>query len=103
MTPNIRSQLKKKASASASVTVGTKDAQRALKEGEPCEHGRKHEGPVIGMSLGSTVNMGQYESLRADAWATVPQAEGDLKPQFEALREILAEVLEETVMEYKGE
>jgi hypothetical protein len=103
MTQALKTQLKRKARASASASAGTREAQEPLKEGEPCEHSRKHEAPVIGMSLGSTINMGQYESLRVDAWATVPREPGDLQPQFEALREILGEVLEETVSEYKGE
>jgi hypothetical protein len=95
--------VEKLARENASVTAGSKDAQEVLKKGAPIGHSQKHEAPVIGMNIGSTVNMGQYESLRADVWATVPQEGGDLRPQFAALRGVLEEVLEETVNEYRGE
>ena len=73
-----------------------------LKKGIPADHERKHEKCVIGMNVGMTLNMGSYESLRLDVWATVPQTDEPMQKQYSRLRESLNSVIEESMNEYKG-
>ena len=41
----------------------------------------------IGTSRGVTLNMGNYESVRVDVWATVPCHAGDIGTAYEAVSE----------------
>lgn len=65
----------KQPKTNAKVTKGTKNNQTVIKEETPLEHVIKH-GDVrvpnksVGMNLGVTLNMGDYESLRVDVWCT---------------------------------
>lgn len=59
----------------ANVTKGTKTNQTVIKEESPLDHAVKHGDKTIpnksvGINLGVTLNMGDYESLRVDVWCT---------------------------------
>ena len=63
----LKTSLAAKAKENATVTRGTRGEQTELKRGVPAEHSRKHldgETPVVGVSIGITKNMDNYESLR---------------------------------------
>ena len=69
---SLKKSLKKQAEGNATVTKGTSSNQTTLKKGIPNDHSPKHlsSAPVVGVSIGSTLNMGDYESLRVDVWLT---------------------------------
>lgn len=59
----------------ATVTTGTKSNQTLIKEEQPLDHAVKHGNKVsndrtVGINVGVTLNMGDYESLRVDVWCT---------------------------------
>ena len=61
-----------KRNTTISKKVGS-DAPTTVKAGTPLDHVAKHtplSGVKFGMSKGVTKNMGDYESLRVDAWLT---------------------------------
>lgn len=62
--------LKERVKKSAHVSKGTNKNQNILKEGIPNDHSNKHfsEVPTVGLAIGTTLNMGDYESLRVDTW-----------------------------------
>lgn len=69
----LKKSLSEKAVENAQVTKGTRSNQTVLKKGVPNDHAPKHlakEVPVVGVSIGSTINMENYESLRVDVWLT---------------------------------
>ena len=62
--------LKERAKRNTQVSKGISKNQNILKEGIPNDHSNKHfsEVPTVGLSVGTTLNMGDYESLRVDTW-----------------------------------
>ena len=57
---------------------------------------------VIGLSVGSTLNMDNYESLRVDCWISDTVKEGETVEQaYNRLREVLSAQFVETVNEYR--
>lgn len=76
----IKKQLKTKEVAEAKThakVVHKKDRkENVIKNEEPLDHTNKHQLPytksnkVVGMNLGVTRNMENYESLRVDVWCT---------------------------------
>lgn len=69
---SLKKTLNQKAEENSRVTKGTSKNQTVLKEGIPNDHSVKHlnGAPVVGVSIGSTMNMDNYESLRVDVWLT---------------------------------
>ena len=65
---------------------------------------RKHldgETPVVGVSIGITKNMDNYESLRADVWLTDKKQDNEtLEEAYSRVAKITSEVLQEIVGEY---
>lgn len=64
-----------KPKTNATVTKGTKANQTVIKEGTPLDHAvkqgdKKIPNKSVGINLGVTLNMGDYESLRVDVWCT---------------------------------
>ena len=56
---------------------------------------------IVGLSLGVTKNMDNYESLRVDAWVSDSyETESEALKKFAEMREVLSDVLEETVRDY---
>ena len=76
-----------------------------MKEGKPNDHSRKHldsSVPVVGVSVGTTLNMGDYESLRVDVWLTDSVQENEtVKQAYERVVSIVDETLQEVVSQYK--
>lgn len=69
----LKKKLVQKAEENTRVTKGTSKEQSVLKEGVPNEHSRKHldnDKTTVGVSVGITKNMDNYESLRVDTWIT---------------------------------
>lgn len=96
--------LKKKAEENTTVTRGTSKNQKTLKEGVPNDHSRKHLGnvPVVGVNLGTTLNMGDYESLRVDCWLSDEVHENEtIETAFQRVVGIADKVLQETVQSYR--
>ena len=102
----LRSSLKDNAVKNARVTKGSSKNQTTLKEGVPNDHSRKHFGvsetPVVGVSIGSTLNMGDYESLRVDVWLSDSVRERETVQQaYERVTAVVDETLKEIVSQYK--
>lgn len=73
--------------------------------GAPLEPHTKYNCPKgsVGMSIGVTKNMGDYESLRIDVWCTDKVAENETKGEaFARLTEILSQALSDTADEIVG-
>lgn len=102
----LKQKLTQEAEKNAMVTQGTKGEQKVLKKGVPNDHSRKHldgKVPVVGMSIGSTLNMENYQSLRADVWLTDEVQEGEtIEQAYERVAEIISNVLTEVVQSYQN-
>ena len=97
---SLKTSLMAKAKENATVTRGTKKEQTVLKKGVPSDH-LDGEVPVVGMSVGITKNMDNYESLRADVWLTDKKGDNESIPEaYERVAHILSEVLQAVVDEY---
>lgn len=93
-----------KAKAKANTTV--KKGEKVLVEGNPLEHSTKHfqknAAPVVGVSIGTTLNMGDYESLRVDVWLTDEvKEEESIQRAYERITGIVSETLQNIVEDYK--
>lgn len=92
------------ANNNASVTKGTRNDQTVLKQGIPNDHSRKHldgDTPTVGLSIGITKNMDNYESLRADVWLTDTKGEDETYEEaYSRVAQIISGVLQEIVQEY---
>lgn len=102
---SLKKSLSEQAQENATVTKGTSKNQTTLKEGRPSEHSRKHldgDVPVVGVSIGTTLNMGDYESLRVDVWLTDKVAENETTSQaYARVVKTVDETLQEIVSQYK--
>lgn len=80
--------------------------EEVILEGEPCDHSVKHlsGSNIVGASIGVTKNMGDYESLRVDVWATTPLEKGEsIDEALDRLQEVLQESLMKTTSDIIGE
>ena len=103
---SLKKSLSEQAEQNASVTKGTSENQTVLKEGVPNDHSRKRHNnsssPIVGVSIGSTLNMGDYESLRADVWLSDEVREGETVAQaYQRVTSIVDETLQNIVNQYK--
>lgn len=104
---SLKKSLSEQAKDNATVTKGTSKSQTVLKEGVPNDHSRKKHSytgsaPIVGVSIGSTLNMGNYESLRADVWLSDEVHEGETVQQaYQRVTAIVDETLQEIVSQYK--
>ena len=102
---SLKQSLLKNAEENARVTKGTSKNQEVLKEGVPNDHSRKHldgQTPVVGASIGSTLNMENYESLRVDVWLTDRVNEDETVQQaYERIVKVLDDTLQNIVSQYK--
>lgn len=102
--------LKKKAEDNTTVTRGTSKNQKTLKSGNPSDHHRKqsntgadllNKDTVVGMNVGITKNMDNYESLRVDCWLTDTVKEGETVEQaYERILGVIDSQLHNTVNSY---
>ena len=69
-----RKILKKQVEENTTISTNTSGVIENIKEGKPLDHSKKHNrlknNRTVGMSIGATVNMGDYQSLRVDCWLT---------------------------------
>ena len=100
---SLKKTLKEQASDNTQVTRGTSKDQKVLKQGIPNDHSRKHltQSPVVGVSIGSTINMENYESLRVDVWLTDNVHEGEtIEQAYQRVTKTVDETLQNIVGQY---
>lgn len=102
---SLKKSLNQKAEDNTTVTKGKSSDQRPLKQGVPNDHSRKHlsdHTPVVGVSIGTTLNMGDYESLRVDTWLTDEvQPNETVEQAYQRVTAIVGNTLEKIVESYK--
>ena len=103
----LKQSLSQTAEENVSVTRGTSKSQTTLKKGKPNDHAAKHLGatpttaPVVGVSIGSTLNMENYESLRVDVWLTDTVQPGETVQQaYERVSNTVDTTLQKLVSQY---
>ena len=99
-----KKSLKERAVENTQITKGTSKNQEVIKEGVPNDHTRKHltEAPLVGVSIGTTLNMGDYQSLRVDVWLTDNVAENETTQQaYDRVVSTVNTVLQEVVSQYQ--
>lgn len=98
--------LKEIAVENARVTKGTFKEQKVLKEGVPNEHHTKQGAckqseATVGVNLGVTKNMDNFESLRVDVWASdIVQSGETIETAYERVLGVVDRVLQDTVKSY---
>lgn len=100
----LKKSLSEQAQENATVTKGTSKNQTTLKEGKPNDHSRKHldNTPTVGVSIGTTLNMGDYESLRVDVWLTDTVSPKETVEQaYARVVQTVDNTLQEIVSQYK--
>lgn len=93
----------KEAKDNARVTVGTRQTQNVLKDGVPCDHQGKHltPSPMVGVSVGSTLNMDNYESLRVDVWLSdYVQEDETIEKAYQRVVKVVDKTLQDIVNQY---
>ena len=102
---SLKKSLSEQAEENASVTKGTSNNQTVLKEGKPNDHSRKHldgDTPTVGISIGTTLNMGDYESLRVDVWLTDNvHSNESVQQAYERVVSVVDDTLQGIVNQYK--
>ena len=93
------------AKKNTTVAVKSCDGNNTVKQGIPNDHSRKHDadGHVdrVGINIGVTKSMDNYESLRVDVWYTSNVNEGETIDQaYDRIKEVTEKVLTDTVAEY---
>jgi hypothetical protein len=100
----VSKSLSEQAKENANVTRGTSKNQEVLKKGLPNDHSAKHftsDAPVVGISIGSTINMENYESLRADVWLTDSVKENEtIEQAYQRVTKIVDKTLQDIVNQY---
>lgn len=94
-----------RAKARANANVQNKSGE-VLKKGNPIDHSAKHFDksgrPIVGVSIGSTLNMDNYESLRVDVWLTDEVKDSEtIERAYERVTKIVSSVLGDIVSDYK--
>lgn len=102
--------LKKTAEENTTVTKGTSKNQKTMKQGNPNDQHRKQNNTgaeistdrtVVGVNVGITKNMDNYESLRVDCWLTDTVKEGETVEQaYNRILGIVDSQLQNTVNSY---
>lgn len=102
---SLKKSLSERAEENTTVTKGTSKNQSVVKEGRPNDHSRKHldgETPVVGCSIGTTLNMGDYESLRVDVWLTDSVNKGETVEQaYARVVQVVDTTLQSIVNQYR--
>ena len=100
----LKKKLSHTAKENATVSKGTSKEQITVKAGVPNDHSKKHlsEAPVVGASIGTTLNMGDYQSLRVDVWLTDNvQNEESVEQAYGRVVSVLNKTLQDIVSQYK--
>lgn len=98
-----KSLLENKAEENTQVTKGTSKEQEVIKKGVPNDPSRKKDSvSTVGVSIGLTLNMGDYESLRVDTWLTDTVKDNETQEAaYERVTKVVSETLERVVSIYK--
>lgn len=103
---NLKKSLEVTAKENTSATIKNKDGQNTLKQGVPNDHSVKHLGdtPIVGISIGTTINMDNYESLRVDCWLTDKvHTEETTEQAYDRIIKIAQDTLQSVVNEFTGD
>lgn len=101
---SLKKSLRQTAEENTTVTQGKKNDQKTLKPGVPRDQTVKtlSAAPIVGVSLGMTLNMDNYESLRADTWLTDFVQEGETVEQaYQRVTKTVQDTLADIVSQYK--
>ena len=102
---SLKKSLSEQAVKNAQVTKGTSKEQKVLKEGVPNDHSRKHlinTPTTVGISIGTTLNMGDYESLRVDVWLTDNVRDGEtVESAYGRITQVVDETLQDIIGQYR--
>ena len=102
---SLKKSLSQQAEENSTVTRGTSKNQKVLKEGVPNDHSRKHlnnDFPTVGVSIGTTLNMGDYESLRVDVWLSDKVSDTETVEQaYARVVQTVDNTLQEIVSQYQ--
>lgn len=101
---SLKKSLSEQAVKNAQVAKGTSKEQKVLKEGVPNDHSRKHltNTPTVGISIGTTLNMGDYESLRVDVWLTDNVRDGEtVESAYGRITQVVDETLQDIIGQYR--
>ena len=101
---SLKKSLSETAKENVSVTKGTSREQEVVKEGLPRDlHTiQKPMCKTVGISIGSTINMGDFQSLRADVWLTDEVKENETFEQaYARVFKVAHDTLEQVVDTYQ--
>lgn len=101
---SLKKSLNKIAEENSTVTVGTSKEQEVVKDGIPADLHTKQKSlrPTVGISIGSTINMGDYQSLRADVWLTDEVlADETIEEAYARVTKVVHDTLEQIVDSYQ--
>lgn len=102
-----KTNLAEKAKANTAVSKRSSQSEETLKNGVHVDSKQKIGAPVgrtVGVAVGTTLNMDNYESLRVDVWISDEVQDGEtIEAAYDRLRGVIANQLMETVAEFKGE
>lgn len=84
--PLKKKTLQEQAIENTTITKGTSANQKVVKEGVPLDRAPKYNmnkttPRTVGINIGITKNMGDFESLRVDCWITDEILEGETQSQ----------------------
>lgn len=93
----------------AEIRNGATKENTVIKKGVPVDPSHKHKEienlsnkPRVGFNLGTTLNMENYESLRADVWISDEVQEGEtIEEAIQRVKGICEEQLNNFVEEYR--
>lgn len=98
-------QLRKEAEENSTLSLKSDGVEKTLKEGKPLDQAVKkqpYDSSKFGMSMGNTLNMDNYESLRVDVWLSDEIQEGEnVEEAFDRVQSILEETLEKICLPYR--
>lgn len=102
---SLKKSLSEQAEENTTVTKGTSKNQTTIKEGKPNDHSRKHldgNAPTVGCSIGVTLNMQDYNSLRVDTWLTdTVQDNETIEQAYDRIATIADKKLNEIISLYR--
>lgn len=91
--------LEEQAQANTTAVKTVSKQPETLQEGQPLEHTKMHNinklsTRTVGVNVGSTINMGDFQSLRIDCWLTDDLLEGETHTEgLQRLTEVASEHL----------
>lgn len=101
-----RSNLRAKAKSNLTASIGTKKSSKTLAKGSPVDVADKtntHQAAIVGMNVGCTKNMENYQSLRVDVWLSDTVQQGETVEQaYDRVKSVIEEVLQDAVEQFSS-